>query len=518
MADIQPTLSVFAERHIALLDAMAAIWAPVGTPVETHTGRFTWRDPQGHLLYTAGVEESSAIDAQLLYGSLRVEGADASRQPLLTAQAELLQAAIEHESEVDLLTEELMHTTDQLVALFEISAAVRAGRDVGHVMHTCVEQAKRLTGAACAMLVVREPGHGGAPRVFAYPDPNDDPNDSSNVSDNVEALIVALDRGCEAAIANSPDECAELCGESAGGLKRLAFAPIPIGGQPDACLGVLNKTSDFISGDLKLIVALADAAAANLERERNYQRELSQARVRRELEIASDIQSRLLPRDVPTVPGVQVAALSRAAGEVGGDFFDVQVLPGDVLAVALGDTAGKGVPAALFMAMARVLLRVGLQSTRLPGEALKMLNAGLAGDLSDADLFLTLFAATFDPVSGQLRAINCGQSPVLLYHGGEVSEWEADGPPIGVLPDLTSSERLRQLESGDVLVVLSDGFNEARDASGRRIGVGPLVEVVRRAAGGDAGTIASALWQCVDAFERGAALSDDQTLIVMKVE
>ena len=189
-----------------------------------------------------------------------------------------------------------------------------------------------------------------------------------------------------------------------------------------------------------------------------------------------------------------------------------------VVGLVVGDVSGKGMPAALFMAMARALLRVGLKSTRSPSEALKLLNAGLADDLSNADLFLTLFVATFDPAARELRAVNCGQSPVLLFQGGQVSEWEADSPPIGVASELSSAERSLSLQSGDVLIVMSDGFSEARDAGGGRIGIGPLKETVLRAAGRSAPDIAAALLQRAEASERDSNLSDDQTLIVLKVE
>ena len=499
-------LHLFAERNAAFLDAIAAIW--------TQAGRFAWHDEHGRLLYASGLEAEGAIRAWLAYGTLSVQGIRAplpSLQPTLEAQAALLQSAIERENEVELLTDELLRTTDQLVALFEMSATARAGRNVDNVMRTCVEQAARLTGARQSILVVRDSARDGSElQVFAFPD--------RSGAGQVSALLGALSLGADAAIANSPDECEALCGQPVADVTRMAFAPMRIGGRPDAILAVLDKPADFLSGDLKLIIALADAATAFLERERNHQRELSQARLRRELEIAADIQSRLLPHEVPGVPGVQVAAAFRPASEVGGDFFDVQALPGDVLAIAVGDIAGKGVPAALFMAMARALLRVGLKSTRSPGEALKLLNAGLADDLSNADLFLTLFVATFDPAARELRAVNCGQSPVLLFRGGQVSEWEADSPPIGVAPELSSAERSLSLQSGDVLIVMSDGFSEARDAGGRRIGIGPLKETVLRAAGRSAADIAAALLQRAEASERDSNLSDDQTLIVLKVE
>jgi sigma-B regulation protein RsbU (phosphoserine phosphatase) len=170
------------------------------------------------------------------------------------------------------------------------------------------------------------------------------------------------------------------------------------------------------------------------------------------------------------------------------------------------------------MTMARILLRVGLQATHSPAEAVKQVNAGLTDDLSNAGMLLTLFAATFDPVSRQLSAMNCGHGPVLVHRHGATEVWEADGPPVGMLPQLMSVERTLTLDRHDILVVMSDGFSEARDAQGKRVGIAPLVETLQRAAAGDAAVIAAAFQDVVAVGEGGAAAEDDQTLIVLKVE
>ncbi len=500
------TLVAFAARHASLLDAIASVWARAGA------GRFAWQDAGGRVLYASGVAAGDALSVPLLGGSLRVEGCPPSLEPMLAVQADLLQEAIQAEAEADLLVDELMRTTDQLVALYEVAAAARAGHDVDDVMRACVEQAVRLTGAERGLLVVRESWRDAAAlRVFSFP-----------ASDTIESryaadLLWKVEHHRAPAVANSAQECAALCGSVLENTKRLACAPIAISGRIDAVLCAIDKPIDFTSGDLKLVVALADTAAGFLERARSYERELAQARMRRELEIAAEIQSRLLPRDVPSLPGLQVAAAWQPSRQVGGDLYMVRVVPGNRLALALGDVTGKGVPAALLMAMAHGLLRTGFASTHSPAEAVRQLNAGLADDLSRAGMLLTLFAAMFDPASGQLRAINCGHSPVLVCHRGEVDLWEADGPPIGVLPELLSVERERRLASGDALVALSDGFSEAREPGGNRIGIGPLIDMLRSLAGCSASAIAEALQQRVEEFARGRPRDDDQTLIVLKV-
>ena len=500
-------LAIFAARHASLLEAMAAVWTRAGG------GRLLWRDPAGGLLYGSGAPSGSAISAWLPEGTLSVEGGSAALGPLLESQAELLHHAIEHEAEMDSLTDELMRTTDQLVALYEVSAVARAGRELGDVIHTCLEQAARLTDAECALLVLRESPRDGQPlRRFAFP------AQATIDADFLARLLPALAVRDTVIIANSPEECAALLTQPPASLSRLICAPIAIAGQIDAVLCALNKPSDFTSGDLKLVSALADAAAGILEREHSHRRDLAQAQLRRELEIAAEMQSRLLPRDLPSLSGAQLAAASRASRQVGGDFFEALALPGARLGLALGDVTGTGVTAALLMAMAHGLLKAGLLSTRSPAEAVRQLNAGLFGDLSNAEMLLTLFAATYDSATHELRAINCGHSPVLLCRRGAVELWEADGQPLGVLPDLLSVERARALESGDVLVVLSDGFSEARDAHGNRIGIDALIDVVRRTTVRDAASIGDALRARVEAFGRGGPPEDDQTWIVLKIE
>jgi sigma-B regulation protein RsbU (phosphoserine phosphatase) len=497
-------LDKFAKRRKPLLESLASVWS--------QTGRFTWHTNDGRTLLERGEPAGEAIHAPFDYGTLSIEGGDRSLQPLLAAQARLLQEAIDGQDEIDQLTHDLMRTTDQLVALYEVSAAARAGRDLDNMVRTCLAQAASLTYARQAILLIREAARGNSvepTQVFTYPD-----KDSLSAA-STSALLSMLANIHEPHIANTPQECAALCGEPLA--SRLLVAPITIGSEIDAGLCVLDKPSDFTSNNLKLVTALADAASSFLERERNYRRELSQARLRRELEIAAEIQSRLLQRQVPTVPGAQVVAFSRPAGEVGGDFFDVQVLPGDIVALALGDVTGRGVPAALFMSMARALLRVGLQTTHSPRSAVEHLNAGLAEDLSNSDMLLTLFVATFDPASRELRAVNCGHSPVLVHCCERTEVWEADGPPLGMPTGLMSAERSRALSPGDVLVVLSDGFNETRDSAGALIGIEPLVEAVQRSAPQDAAAIAATLHQLVAGIGGSFAPEDDQTLIVMKV-
>ena len=511
-ADRSSRLAVFAARHASLLDGIAAGWRRAGA------GAVVVRDGAGRAVYASGAATGRALQAPLLDGALCVDSIASSLAPVLAAQAGLLEEFIRSEAESERVVDELVRTTDHLVALYEVLASARAGRGLADVIQACIAQASLLTGAERGLLVVRERDarrDENSVRVFAFP-----------VSLAIEApriadLLSAAQAHAEPAIANDAQQSMALSGGALGDARRLILAPMDIGGGVNAALCVVNKAAEFTNGDMQLVAALADMAASFLERERSFARELAQARVRRELEIAAELQSRLLPRKVPSLPGVQVAASWQPSREVSGDFLDVQMLSmpgGEGLAMALGDVTGKGVPAALLMAMALSLLRLGFASTGSPAGVARLVNSGLADDLSKADRLLTLFAATFDPASRALRAVNCGHSPVMVYHAGEVELWEADGPPLGVLPEMQSAERERKLEGGDALIVLSDGFSEARNLAGARLGLKPLLDAIRRSGGDSAQAIADALRRRVDDFEQGSAHSDDQTLVIVKVE
>ncbi|MCR4407575.1 MAG: serine/threonine-protein phosphatase [Anaerolineae bacterium] len=134
-------------------------------------------------------------------------------------------------------------------------------------------------------------------------------------------------------------------------------------------------------------------------------------------------------------------------------------------------------------------------------------------------MFVTTFFAYYDPMTRKLTYANAGHAPVIFYRNAAAAceFWEADGPPVGVLPEITSQDHSIQLETGDVLVVMSDGFNEAVNSRGETFGIQRLQEVIAVNAVQPADKIRAALLSAVEAFAEGTPQADDQTLIVLKV-
>jgi len=266
-------------------------------------------------------------------------------------------------------------------------------------------------------------------------------------------------------------------------------------------------------------------------------------RMERELEIAHEMQQSFLPQALPEVPGVEIAATMRPAYEVGGDFYDVIPLSGGRVGLLVADVSDKGMPAALYMALARTLLRAHSLSARPQylsdalesAQVRRLMRSGSLGALaalgavrqtndyltdhhSESCMFLTLFYAVYDPQSRLLTYVNAGHNPPLLYNT-LTSEQDWLRPTdmiIGVMPGRPFEAQERQLSPGDVLVLYTDGVPEAFNAAHEMFGVERLIEVVRTNHTASAQELVEAIEAEVTAFAGGAPQSDDITLLVMR--
>lgn len=272
----------------------------------------------------------------------------------------------------------------------------------------------------------------------------------------------------------------------------------------------------FTAGDEKLLSALATQGAAYLDNARLHQRSLAQARMAQELQLAHDVQARLMPRVMPERPGWRVAASWRPAREVAGDFFDA-TLNGDDVAVAVGDVADKGMAAALFMALTRSVLRASAAPGRGPGEVVARANALLCADATDG-MFVTLAYAVLEP-GGAVRYANAGHNPPLLIRAdGSVERLGRTGILVGWDPDVEFGEARVELAAGDVLVLYTDGVTEALDAHGHEYGEERFERTaVRHRSDGAAGAL-RALLDDLAAFVGEALPYDDATLLIATYE
>ncbi len=244
-------------------------------------------------------------------------------------------------------------------------------------------------------------------------------------------------------------------------------------------------------------------------------------RIRRELEIAHELEEKLLPAVEARIPGWEVSGFHRSAEEVGGDYYDIVPLGGSRFGIAIGDVAGKGIPGLVVMAMAGALLRSHAPQHDSPSSLLVHLN-DLVHPAVKRGMFITIFYGILDAETGTLVFANAGHSPLLYYSNANSVCFpiKTTGMPIGIVRGERFAKGLTdqtiQLEPGDLLLEYTDGVNEATNAKEEEYGVPRLVAVVGAAGDATAAEVVTRLATDVDAFVQGTAQSDDITILAVR--
>jgi len=266
----------------------------------------------------------------------------------------------------------------------------------------------------------------------------------------------------------------------------------------------------------------------NIQNERKMQAERDTLlreieRKNTELAIAAEIQQSFLPDTITQIEGYDIAAKSVMAKEVGGDFFDViplEVVPmgKDRLGIMIADVSGKGIPAALFMALSRIVVRVNATwYGEQAASAIRDANTIIAND-SKSGMFVTLYYGFLDSANRKLTYVNAGHNPPIHFHAADrtLHELPATGIAMGVLDDAAYTQESVELAVGDVLVLYTDGITEAEDVNLDMFGVERLEQVILASSGLPAHEICTAILGAVKAFTGDHPQSDDITLMVIR--
>jgi len=238
--------------------------------------------------------------------------------------------------------------------------------------------------------------------------------------------------------------------------------------------------------------------------------------LRREMDIAADIQRSLLPGTCPEVEHFDTAAQSLPAREVGGDFYDFVPLPEGRWGAVVADVAGKGVPAALLMTLSRSLIRAYSHERPSILQALEQANRFMLRDM-DSGTFVTCFYGVIDPAQGKLTYVNAGHNPaVVVRSDGGATLLRASGTPLGILEQSDMAEETCELGVGDVVLIYTDGITEARNAYGEQFGLPRLQDLAKNARGLGAAEICERVMTAARTFTGGQPGSDDMTTVVLK--
>ncbi len=237
--------------------------------------------------------------------------------------------------------------------------------------------------------------------------------------------------------------------------------------------------------------------------------------LKRDLEVAREIQLAMLPDGTWSGPGVEACGLTRPANTVGGDFYDILPRPDGRVIVALGDVAGKASPAALLMALFLAMLRTLVDEELTPTELVRRLNIQVSKH-APPSRFITLFLGLFDPRTGELEFVNAGQTPPLLLRAdGTMERLSSGGVALAMFEGSEYESGFARLDPGDALIMYSDGITEAESPAEIMFDEAGLEAAVRATPGVSAAVLSRAVFRAVDDHRHGERLADDLTVLVL---
>ncbi len=234
--------------------------------------------------------------------------------------------------------------------------------------------------------------------------------------------------------------------------------------------------------------------------------------------MARRVQVSLLPRQMPQVPGWEFIARWKPARQVGGDYYDFIETENKQLGLVIADVTDKGMPAALFMAFTRSIIRANLDHTPSPDAGITRANRLICQE-SDNGLFVTMFYGQLNPETGELTYVNAGHNPPIHVAPSQSiqTSWLArTGIPLGIEEDSTYTQESVQLKSGEFVVLYTDGVTEAMDANDNLFGVDRLQGVLLENRDQPAPEIVAALEQAIDQFTGPVAPHDDITIVIAR--
>ena len=449
------------------------------------------------------------------------------KRPLQTAlpqrlrQGETERRLVESEQVVRDMAEELSFCYESLSAIFRCSADVGQTNDLEDFARRLLTDLAQITSADWFVLRLLGPGE-KALRVFA-----------ASSTDSLSSLVPLSDASegsveAEAALARedvwfdplnplgTTDPLAQMKAGSIG-----LVHPIYLGETLIGTLAIARPASQggFTAVQANVIHTFSDFLAIQIVNSRYTEEQLRNRLISRELEIAKTIQRSLLPKSIPHIPGYRLAGFCESAHQVGGDFYDVIKINEDSLLLIIADVMGKGIPAAMFAAILRSLLRAVPEWMDQPATLLQRVNRLLFEELSGVDMFITAQLVYVDSRNHRITAASAGHCPLLLAMDdeGNVKSLAPEGLPLGILPDTTFTHQTEPLSKNCRVLLYTDGLTEARNARGEFFGQDRLMAWLRQNA--QTGRSAEELKEDLDAelvrFQASTSISDDQTFLIM---
>jgi serine phosphatase RsbU (regulator of sigma subunit)/pSer/pThr/pTyr-binding forkhead associated (FHA) protein len=414
---------------------------------------------------------------------------------------------------------------DKLRGLLEISASLSSTLELDPLLPKIVDSLFQLFKQADrAFIILGEPGQTRLmPKVVKTRRPQDEPN--ARFSRSIVRQCLQTNQAFLSDDA-SQDNRIQLS-QSVVDFRIRSVMCVPLCGPGGTPFGVIqldtqDRAKKFTKADLELLWGVANQASIALENAKLHQesitRERAQERMKRDMELAHQVQLGFLPRELPQMPGYEFYAFYEPALDVGGDYYGFIPLASGHLVAAIGDVAGKGVPAALFMAKLASDARFCFSTESEPARAVGKLNDFLAEQCAQHDRFVTFAAAILDPHSHTVTLVNAGHIAPLLYRQADESFAEAitrklTGLPLGVMEGYPFDVHQFTLKPGDGLLMFTDGVLDAVNEKEEQLGAEGVHAALQGIKTGSPKAQIERLVQAVRDHAAGRAQFDDITLV-----
>lgn len=426
------------------------------------------------------------------------------------------EATLSHSSSKQILETQ---PAEKLKMLLDITANLSRTLELDTLLPKIVDSLFQLFKQAdrCFIILYEEAGKKLIPKVVKTRRPQDETN--ARFSRRIVHQCVETVQALLSEDASSDSRFA--MSQSIADFRIRSVMCAPLWSTDGKGLGVIqldtqDRGKKFTQDDLKLLMGVAAQASVALENAKMHQDLIARERIKRDLELAREVQRGFLPNKLPEVPGYEFFALYESAYEVGGDYYDFVPLPGNRLAIMLGDVAGKGIPAALLMAKISADARFCVLTKPNTAEAITHLNI-LLNQSGLADRFVTLAAAVLDCAKHTVTLVNAGHPAPYLYHrkGGTVEDATPDkiiGLPIGVVDGYVYESCQVTLQPGDSILVFSDGLSESMDVNNVQLGTKGILAAMQ---GSDLAprALGEKLVKVVKQHAAGRNAHDDLTLV-----
>jgi sigma-B regulation protein RsbU (phosphoserine phosphatase) len=411
------------------------------------------------------------------------------------------------------------NAADRFALLYRLSQAFNSSLDLDEVLNRVMDEVILATNAERGYVTLREPDGELVFRIARGMDHTTIKDPQFQISHSVVEEVAQNGKPVLTSNAQEDERFSSRQSVMFLGLRSIICAPLKIKDFVTGVIYVENRIQAgiFTQADLELLGAIAGSAAIAIENARLYQVAVEKGRMERELQMAYRVQSSLIPEATPDIAGWKFATHWQPAREVAGDYYDFIPSQNDRMGLVIADVTDKGMPAALFMALTRSIVRACLDQASVPAEGLTKANRFICAD-STSDMPVTLFYGLLDPIQGELTYVNAGHNPPIHFRAAqdEFIKLTPTGMFLGFDDEATYEQRLQVIKPGDFVVFYTDGVTDAINAEEQLFGQERFESLLADHRTASAAAILGTIKDAIKDFTGGTAPYDDITLLVAK--